>query len=696
MPSRLIIGLGPHRPSSFVDNRSHPPHQPATSRAGGSLAVGWDAIAKGVSMSRVATKTDTGVGGRSRGVEARRLHEANEYVRCVPTVCLLSCVFTPSARGTEVVDARTARGAEGEATTARGKSTTKNNQNKPPLPPVKQAPPPPLQTTLRSTFVSWRDAGYWCQWGHSDNDGGDVCVEADLPASRRSSVSSSMTARHEAPVRGKTIGAFGGNGLGDSFYIPTVRNKVGLGDSERRFSRNGLGDSADSVDDFRGTNFNNPLSQHNLSSHSLDNPSTLPNPISRLDVDVEKKLLVGVLALDQAGNRLTWLGRDLQASPLTRTVDSQKLGNSQSRDDHDNHRRVSEGEGLGRVQKSTQRRSWQLPLPAAAFWTSTAPAPMPSSNTLPSPSSLPLPLPSLLNPLPAAASPVGSSFALFAVAALAPDRGSTTVARARRIGPHLRAGGSLNLVLSMADEPSLSFLTIDHRQDVGNGHGQGHGRVFPLLPYERPLQVEWQWLPLSSSSSPAVALVGVLTNQRVLVLAASDHGLRPLNAHTHTHTPNHYHRAPSPSHPQPHSQPHAQPISWSAVRCGRWEDPVSSIAWMGVALLFTTRSGAVQYLLPAPPLPPRPTPSTPTSSRASNTLISRAADQSVALALGFLPAQTSAVKSHSSHFFGTDGQTHGSSATRIGLGGGQRSIVDLSAGSGMDNTGLCSSPPVDY
>ena len=794
MPSHVFVGQGPHRPSSSVDTRSHP-HSPHPTRAGGvgvgvgTVGVGWDAIVKGVSMSRVATKSRAGTvvrGLGSVGVEARRLCEANECVRCVPTVCLLSCVFTPSIQAAEGVDARAARAAD-EAAAARGKSAAKSRQGRPPVkPPVKptQASPPPL-ATLRCTFVSWRDAGYWCQWGDhvsgvdNNNDGGAEGAEGTEGGRRASSNSSvySAMARSDVGVVSTTAraNAFGGGGVGDSFYnnnnsntTTTARNKANLGDSEqdreRRFSGRGLGDSIDSGDDFHGTPLHHhPLSPHNLATRSNDSIGSFihyptaapPDPFSRLDV--EKRHRAGVLALDQAGNRLTWLGRDMQAVVLSHTVaaaegtvqhrdratrDDQHRDRA-TRDDHDADQtwqrrqsdRQSEMEEEGgdrRLQRSAQRHSWLLPLPAAALWTTTAPAPTlsstpPSSSSSSSSSSLP-------PPPPVVTSPVGPSFALFAVAALAIDidRAPGTAPKARRIGPYLRAGGGLCLVLSMADDPSLSFLTMDQRrdgQDVGggDGHGQaqgqggggkggggggqgkgkggggggGGGRVFPLLPHERPLQVEWQWLPSPSPSpsSPAVALLGVLTNQRVLLLAASSHGLQPLNAHTHTHTHrSHYHHSSSPP-PHPSHHPHPHPTSWGEMRCGRWQDPASSIAWMGAALLFTTRSGAVQYLLPAAPTPPRPA---PTSSRSSCPLISdhgsdsSAADRCVALALGFLPALTSAATSHNSPVVGLDRRAPGGRAAAARGGGGRMTVIDMSAGGGMDNTGLHTNPPLSY
>ena len=747
MPSQVSVGLGPHRPSSYADSRSHP-LPPPTSRSG---VVGWDAIVKGVTMSRVATKDSTTVRGTSGviGVESTRLRDANEFVRCVPTVCLLSCVFTPSTKGVGVVDARAARAAEEAAiaaAAARSKPITKSKQSKPPVPPVKPQQTPPPHSTLRCTFVSWRDAGYWCQWddndSHMDEEEGHGDVdraETNPHASFNSSVYSAIP-RSDAPVRGNAFGnAFSGGGLGDSFYI-TTRNEVNMGGGNagrgRSFSGRGLGDSRDSADDFRGAPLDSPHLPHNLSTRSADysiphvphthNLSTRsvdssmggsvinhltapPDPFSH--IDLEKRLMVGVLALDQAGNLLTWLGRDLQAASLTHHVEtltrSAKLGDGHKRDEHDDQRsRQSyqqsetgeEEEGDRRVQRSARRHSWHLPLPAAALWTSTAPTPSPSSTPplLPSPSSL-------VSSPPVVNSPVGPSFALFAVAALAIDSKPNIPNKApktRRIGPYLRAGGGLLLVLSMADDPSLSFLTTNHREDVGTSHrpeqgGGGQERVFPLLPCERPLQVEWQWLPSSSfssssSTSTAVALLGVLTNQRVLILAASSHGLQPLNAHTHTHAHRSHHNAPSPL----HSHPRPQPVSWSTMRCGRWDDPASSIAWMGAALLYTTRSGAIQCLLPAPPLPLRSTPSTATSSRASHSRFidhggySRSADQCVALALGFLPALASIIKSHNNRFNNIDKLTHGGKATHSG--GGSTSMVDMSANGGMDNTDLCS------
>ena len=252
MPSQVSVGLGPHRPSSYAVSHSHP-LPPSTSRAGlGVGVVGWDAIVKGVSMSRVATKNSTTVRGTSGvvGVESTRLRDANEFVRCVPTVCLLSCVFTPSTKGVGVVDARAARAADEAAiaaAAARCKPTTKSKQSKPAVPPVKPQQTPPPHATLRCTFVSWRDAGYWCQWEDNDNHMDDEEGHGDADraeinphASFNSSVYSAI-ARSNAPARGNAFGnAFSGGGVGDSFYITTARNEVNMGggnaDRGRRFS----------------------------------------------------------------------------------------------------------------------------------------------------------------------------------------------------------------------------------------------------------------------------------------------------------------------------------------------------------------------------------------------------------------------------------------------------------------------------
>ena len=134
------------------------------------------------------------------------------------------------------------------------------------------------------------------------------------------------------------------------------------------------------------------------------------------------------------------------------------------------------------------------------------------------------------------ASPVGVSFVLLAVA----SPGNDDSDRHGRIGPHMRAGGALSLALSLPGDPSMSFL-VDGAAD----------RVLPLWAGESPLQVEWLWLPAPQrSSAPAVALLGVLTSRRVLVLAASAHGLQQLSQHIHR-----------------------------GAGSG-WQDPVSSIAWL--------------------------------------------------------------------------------------------------------------------
>ena len=516
VPYSVALGRGPHLQQPLPS-----PSQTTMATAKSAPArVGWEAVVVGATLCRTTSK------GKTTGVslEARRLLAQNDVAHCIPTVCIITCSY---------------------AAVAAASPTGAAVAGHPP-------PPPGQHPTLSVTFCAWRDAGFWSCW-ERDADAGEIVMEAsvddlasvpapplpdqpqpvphDSAAEHEDDTETSRNATSRTPAGAMTATPFVATaGLPRnvrSSFIVGVDDDDGataaLGSGSPRSTgfgrgRRGVGVRNDE-DDYGNSTFGARAGlavkpdddrKHAAYAWIPSPPASPPRPIPP-----RRRLFAGLLTLDQAGTLLTWIGRAVVP----------RRGRGTGTASADGMARESDADDADKDMRTHVRQLWRLPRPAAAMWTSTAPTPEPA--LMPQ-----KPLGQQEDGREGEVSPLGASFVLLAIA----SAGSSS----SRIGPHVRAGGALSLVLSLPGDPSLSFL-VDGAAD----------RVLPLWAGEAPLQVEWLWLASPQSSpTPPTALLGVLTSCRVLVLAASAQGLQPLSQHIHR------------------------------GGGGGWKDPVSSIAWL--------------------------------------------------------------------------------------------------------------------
>ena len=186
------------------------------------------------------------------------------------------------------------------------------------------------------------------------------------------------------------------------------------------------------------------------------------------------------------------------------------------------------------------------------------------------------------------------------------------------------------LILSYPNDPSLSFVGCYDRES-GNVCGDSHDRALALRRGEFVIDVVWQPLPISESDSSTTAAaaaglsstiwlpgnrgsalagrsivpyIGVLTSHRVLILALVDGKLRTVRDY------------PQPTYSFGEKRFNGNHVVSSndlrgigmvsgsgsfKVANGTKKNAVTSISWLGSALLCSRASGTVEYLLPNSP-----------------------------------------------------------------------------------------------
>ena len=164
---------------------------------------------------------------------------------------------------------------------------------------------------------------------------------------------------------------------------------------------------------------------------------------------------------------------------------------------------------------------------------------------------------------------------------------------------HMADAVLFSAVASSAENESQWALLLS---EAGQPAAISWDRALLLKPRERVLDVQWQPAEMADTEKaevwfppPRVALLGVLTDSRVLMLAASPNSSLKLMCEQ-THSGQRFRG-------EVIGNAAFMQAFGDADAAATTPDPALSLSWAGAALLFSRESGDVGYMLPARPSP---------------------------------------------------------------------------------------------